>query len=205
MRLEYLVVKPLENNVFIIIDSGEAAVIDPALGLKDILERVKEAKAKVKYIINTHGHQDHTAHNAELKEATGARLCIHKHDAKHLENKQKAPYMKQLPTPSKTDIHIVNGTTFAVGDTEIKVLHTPGHTEGSSCFYIENAGMLFTGDTLFAGTYGRTDFPGGSHADMKKSLLRLSRLPDDTKVCPGHGRFTKIGKEKSWIKDFVKV
>ena len=206
MHVETLTVPPLDNNVYLILDeaSKEAAVIDTALGARDLRGKAESLGAKIEYILNTHGHPDHTADDAPLKSATGAKLAIFEVDAYRLErNAKESKWFLPAPPPAVTaDILLKEGTTVKVGSTALETLHTPGHTEGSCCFHDAVDDVLFSGDTLFAGSCGRTDTLGGSPAKMKASLERLARLPPETLVLPGHGPSTTIGRE-TWIVDLA--
>ncbi len=206
MRVESLVVPPLDNNVYLVIDeaSKQAAVIDAGLGSKDILAKAESLGVKVTIILNTHGHPDHTADDAPLKAATGAKLAIFEVDAYRLDrNAKESRWFLPAPPPAVApDILLKEGTTVQVGSIKLETIHTPGHTEGSCCFYDEADGILFSGDTLFAGSCGRTDTLGASPAKMKASLQRLAQLPPETRVLPGHGPSTTMGQE-TWIADLA--
>ncbi len=206
MRVETLVVPPLDNNVYLVVDeaSKQAAVIDTGLGAQDLLAKAESLGVKILYILNTHGHPDHTAEDGPLKNATGAKLAIFEVDAYRLERNAKEPrwFLPAPPPPVAADVLLKEGTSVQVGGLTLVTLHTPGHTEGSCCFYDEADSLLFSGDTLFAGSCGRTDTLGASPAKMKASLQRLAQLPPDTRVLPGHGPATTIGRE-SWIADVV--
>lgn len=206
MRVESLVVPPLENNVYLVIDEAghQAAVIDTGLGAKELLAKAQSLGASIVTILNTHGHPDHTADDAPLRAATGAKLGIFEVDAYRLDrNSKEARWFLPAPPPAVApDLLLKEGTTVHVGPISLETLHTPGHTEGSCCFYDEANGILFSGDTLFAGSCGRTDSLGASPAKMKASLLRLAQLPPETRVLPGHGPSTTIGQE-TWIADLA--
>ncbi|HYM40749.1 MAG TPA: MBL fold metallo-hydrolase [Thermoplasmata archaeon] len=206
MHVETLVVPPLDNNVYLVVDeaSHQAAVIDVGLGAREILAKAQELGVKILYVLNTHGHPDHTADDAPLKAATGAKLAIFEVDAYRLaRNANEAKWFLPAPPPVVTpDVLLKEGSTVTLGGVTLETLHTPGHTEGSCCFYDEGDGVLFSGDTLFAGSCGRTDTLGGSPAKMKASLRRLAQLPPETKVLPGHGPATTIGAE-TWIADLA--
>jgi glyoxylase-like metal-dependent hydrolase (beta-lactamase superfamily II) len=206
MRIETLVVPPLDNNVYLVVDEAakQAAVIDTGLGGDALLARAKELGVQILYILNTHGHADHTADDASLKAAAGAKLAIFEVDAYRLErNARESKWFMPAPPPAVTaDLLLKEGTTVPIGGTVLETLHPPGHTEGSCCFYDERDGVLFSGDTLFAGSCGRTDTLGASPARMKASLRRLAEFPPDTKVLPGHGPPTTIGQE-TWIADLA--
>jgi len=201
MIVKRFTVGPLGTNCYIVIceDSKEAMVIDPGIHedeYETVLDRVIR-DVKVRYIVNTHGHFDHIMGNHVLKEKTGASIMIHRADRAMLTDPSlNLSWMLGLRIVSPpTDIFLEDGTTFAVGDYRFKVIHTPGHSRGS--ISILGDGIVFTGDTLFAGSIGRTDLPGSSFNDLIRSLLdRLMRLPDETKVYPGHGPQSLIGVEK---------
>ncbi len=206
MRVETLVVPPLDNNVYLVVDeaSHQAVVVDTGLGAKEIQAKADGLGAKILMILNTHGHPDHTADDAPLKAATGAKLAIFEVDAYRLErNAKESHWFLPAPAPAVTaDLLLKEGMTVHVGGVVLETIHTPGHTEGSCCFYDAADGILFSGDTLFAGSCGRTDTLGASPAKMKASLQRLARLPPETLVLPGHGPSTTIGRE-TWIADLA--
>lgn len=208
LRIDAFVVPPLDNNVFILYEdgSGDALVIDVGQGSKVILDRLRDIDLHLKTIVNTHGHSDHTAEDGDLRKATGARLAIHELDAYRLATEDESAELLHISmNPIEPDIQLVNGTILKVGpNTSLKVLHTPGHTEGSICLYEEKLGQLFTGDTLFSGSYGRIDLSGGDVESMMQSLKMLETLPGSTDVYPGHGTFTKI-EDETWIKEVVKA
>jgi hydroxyacylglutathione hydrolase len=206
LRIESFVVPPLANNVFILYEDGwsSAVVIDVAMGSKEIAERLHELELKLDTIVNTHGHTDHTAEDETLRRLTGAKLAIHELDAYRLATEDEASMGLHIEKiPIEPDIQLTRGSIVPVGpNITLKVMHTPGHTEGSICLYEEKLGQLFSGDTLFAGTYGRVDTQGGSPEAMFNSLGLLLALPGSTDVYPGHGPFTKIESE-TWLKDTV--
>ncbi len=202
MYFEHFVVGPLQNNVYLIVDkeTERAAIIDPGFEHETFLKRAEQLGVEIKIIINTHGHADHTGKDREMKNATKADLAIHEADSHRLEeNARNPPPWLEIdpPQPCAPDILLKGGETLSIGDIQLKVLHTPGHTEGSICLYDREGLHLFTGDTLFAGTFGRTDLPGGDAGKMVQSLRELSRLPAEVRVYPGHGPFTTMARE-SW-------
>jgi len=177
------------------------AVIDPAFDPKKILNAVKAGGYTVTHVINTHGHADHTSGNAGIIEATGAQLCIHRLDAdqaSRLLTRSLSRLMGGKGSPRASRL-LEDNDIIHLGNTELRVIHTPGHTPGSICLYAE--GQLFTGDTLFVGAVGRTDLPGGSAKQLLKSIhQKLYTLPNDTRVWPGHdygeAPFSTIAIEK---------
>ncbi len=206
MRVEKVVSPPLDNNAYFLFDevSRLAAVVDPALAGKELLAMSEKFGAKIIYILNTHGHPDSTADDASIRTATGAKIAIFEVDAPRLERNARGTrwFLPAPPAPMKADVLLKEGSDLKLGDLVITALHTPGHTEGSACFRVETAGALFTGDTLYAGSCGRTDVQGGSPAKMVFTLRRLKGLPADTRVYPGHGPETTIGDE-TWISDLT--
>ncbi len=189
-------VPPYDNGTYIVIDDrGDALVIDPAMGERQVIDAVKERSLRLVEILNTHGHPDHIYGNAAVKEATRARLAIHRLDEYRLGPK-RPPASISLPIPPcDADDLFDEGPLTYVADLALTALHTPGHTEGSTCFYIEPEGVLFSGDVLFKGNTGRWDLPGGDREQMERSLERVLGLPATTKVYPGHGPSTTIGAE----------
>lgn len=180
--------------------TSKAAIIDPGGDEERILAEVKKAGLEVMYIILTHGHPDHVCGNRRLKEATGATIIMHSADAAFFGKPEIISYFSMLglePSPP-ADRMVEEGDIIEIGEEKLKVLHTPGHTPGGICLLCGND--LITGDTLFVGGVGRTDFPGGSHQDLMDSIkTRLLVLPDDTVVWPGHGyggKQSTIGEER---------
>lgn len=205
MQVISLVVGPISTNCYIVFceRTREAVVIDPGFDRFDediVLGKIRELGLSVKYIINTHGHIDHISGNAKLKRETGAKIAVHADDAEMLIDPSKNYFIGALFSTygvSPPDILLKDGDEIRVGDIRIRVLHTPGHTPGSISLYIEEEGVVFTGDTLFAGSIGRTDLPGSSHEKIMRSIReKLLSLPDETRVYPGHGPETTIGIER---------
>jgi len=199
MVLTRLVVGPLQVNCFILADekTKEAVVIDPGDDAGDILRVIEEKGLKVKYIINTHAHFDHVGANKALKDATGAELLLHEADAPVLAttaNQSRSFGMKPVSSPP-ADRYVKQGDLIRAGEISLKVLETPGHTPGGISLLEE--GMVFTGDALFAGSIGRTDFPGGDLLTLLGSIKKnLMTLPDETRVFSGHGPASTIGEER---------
>jgi len=183
-------------------DTGEALVIDPAANVAGILAQAAKNDLQIKYIVNTHGHVDHICGNKEMKAKTGAPIIIHEGDAFMLGH--TAPMLLQMfgaEDSPPADITVNDGDTIAVGNISLQVIHTPGHSPGGMSLYIK--GFVFTGDTLFVESVGRTDLDGSSAAQMFRSIKeKLFTLPDDTQVLPGHnyGRTntSTIGHEKRY-------
>ncbi|MHB8568210.1 MAG: MBL fold metallo-hydrolase [Nitrososphaerales archaeon] len=205
LRIEALVVPPLSNNVYIVYEDGtdDALVIDVALGARTILERLHELDLKAKLIVNTHGHADHTAEDGLLRRETGAKIAIQELDAYRLAVDEESELLGIMRMPLEPDIQLMGNQELSLGkNISLSVIHTPGHTEGSICLYDEKREQLFSGDTLFAGGYGRIDARGADATSMISSLKILIELPPRTEVYPGHGRFTTLGEEK-WLNEIV--
>jgi hydroxyacylglutathione hydrolase len=194
-------VPPYDNGCYLIVDArNEAIVIDPSMGDRQVIDAVREQGMRLVEILNTHGHPDHIFGNAAVKEATRARLAIHRLDEYRLGPK-RPPTQIDVPPCSADDL-FEDGQLPYLDDVELSALHTPGHTEGSTCFYLRRAGALFSGDLLFKGNIGRTDLPGSDPAAMAESLSRIaSSLPAKTRVYPGHGDETTIGDEIATLRD----
>ncbi len=180
----------------------EALVIDPADECERIFKEAKDKDYTIKYILNTHSHIDHIMGNRRMRDLTNAQIIIHERESSSLIN--QSPYMMNMfgaePSPP-ADITVRDGDTIEIGETSLKVIHTPGHSPGSISLY--HKGIVFTGDTLFVGGVGRTDLAGGSTDVLVSSIhKKLFTLPDDTIVAPGHnyGDTPKstIGREKMY-------
>ncbi|HEY3378562.1 MAG TPA: MBL fold metallo-hydrolase [Armatimonadota bacterium] len=193
---------PLEVNCYLVADveAGDALLIDAPLQVAEIMcAQAEELGVTIRQIVCTHGHWDHTMGLGELIAATGATVACHALDQDMLEHPSTAPF--NLPftlTPVTPDNLLEDDDVVEVGNHHLTVLHTPGHTPGCICLYDAEDGILFSGDTLFAGTHGRVDFPGSDPAQMVCSLQRLRALPADTRFYPGHGPESTIGRE-SWL------
>lgn len=179
-------------------DTKEAVVIDPGAEPEVILAALEEADLKVKYIINTHGHIDHIGAVKEVREATGAPVVIHKEDAALFENAHEnlSMFVGSQLTLDPAEKLVEEGDTLTFGSNHtLKIIHTPGHTRGGMSLQME--GLVFTGDTLFAASIGRSDLPGGNHRQLISAIKeKLFPLGDDTVVYPGHGPESTIGREK---------
>ncbi len=188
-----------ESNTYLIANesTGESVVIDPGGDTTPLLTEVKRRNLTLRYILNTHGHIDHIAANAYLIPSTCNQLGLHPADRELLEAGGGAGWFDLAYVPSPPpNLELFDGQLLEFGNLKIEVIHTPGHTPGSVCFYIESAAALFTGDTLFAGSVGRTDFAGGSSRALSASLKRLIALPPTTKIYSGHGPTSTIEAEK---------
>ena len=202
MRLYAHRVEPFDNGMYLLADDrGDAILIDPSRGEREALATIREQGLKVIEILNTHGHEDHVFDNASLKERTRARLAIHRADAYRLDPASRPSVLLDAPKSIADDL-IEEGPLAYVRNLELQAIHTPGHTEGSTCFYLPKESLLFSGDLLFAGNVGRTDLPGGDTKQMEASLARVAAMPPDTRVFPGHGPATTIGDELRWLKGF---
>lgn len=183
-------------------ETRTCAVIDPAFDAKTILKEIETAGYKITHVINTHGHADHVSANAEIIKATGAQLCVHEGDAQQVSGFLTRSLSRIMGGKGSPGVNCIlkDNDVIKIGKTELRVIHTPGHTFGSICIYAE--GHLFTGDTLFVGAVGRTDLPGGSTSTLVSSIReKLYSLPDETVVWPGHDYgdtpTSTIGREKS--------
>jgi len=194
-----MAVGPIQANCFIVgcEETRQAIVIDPGAEGDRILMALADARLKATHIVNTHGHFDHVGANRRIKDVTGAELLIHPLDAPMLVHlpAQAAAFGLSAEESPAPDRLLQDGETIAVGQLRFTVIHTPGHTPGG--ISLQGDGVVFVGDTLFAGSVGRTDFPGGDFATLKHSIQqRLFRLDDRLRVCTGHGPDTTIGTEK---------
>ena len=182
-------------------NTKQGVIIDPGGNEDDILSACQAEHITVKYIVNTHGHPDHVCGNRQLKEATSANIVMHAADADFFGQDSVEQFFSQLGLPASppVDKRVEDGDTLTFGNETHTVIHTPGHTPGGMCLYSKP--NLFSGDTLFAGGVGRTDFPGGSTQQLLASIKeRLLSLPPDTIVWPGHGyggEHSTISQEKT--------
>jgi hydroxyacylglutathione hydrolase len=201
MILETFPVGPLQCNCTILGDeqAGEAIVIDPGEEVGRIHRRLTELGLKLKQILVTHGHIDHVGGALKLKRLTGAPILLNENDLPQLEimDKQAGWLGVETPETAPPDESLADGLRVGLQSCPAQVLHTPGHTEGSICLHFAPLKLLIAGDTLFAGSIGRTDLPGGDFDQIIDSIgSRLLALPDETKVQPGHGPATTIGAER---------
>jgi hydroxyacylglutathione hydrolase len=201
MELLSRVVGPLATNVHVLADpaSREAIAIDTATpSLAWIADELAERAWTLKLIVSTHGHWDHIGDNAAVAEHSGADIAVHPLDRERLEQPTSISAPFDI-VPSVPAVDLAEGDVVRFGELRLRVLHTPGHTEGSVCLHAEDDGILFSGDTLFAGGWGRTDLPGGDETQMVESLVRLTAFEDPLHVLPGHGPATTIGRERPWL------
>jgi hydroxyacylglutathione hydrolase len=195
------VVGPVATNVHILADpaSREAIAIDTAIpSLGWIVDELAARDWTLKLIVSTHGHWDHIGDNAAVAEHTGADTAVHPLDRERLTNPQPLYAPFEIP-PSVPAVELAEGGVVRFGAIRLRVLHTPGHTEGSVCLQAADEGVLFSGDTLFAAGWGRVDLPGGDPGAMVESIARLTGLEDHVAVFPGHGATTTIGRERAWM------
>lgn len=196
---------PLGNNTYVLSSSGEAIVIDPALGCYDtILSFLKEKNLSLKAIWITHSHLDHFAGSKPFVDTFNVPIAVHALDAPNLEKpgKDLIELWMECP-PVKPSLLLKDKDTLCCGKSLWTMLHTPGHSPGSICFYNAEEKAIFTGDTLFRGTYGKCSFPTSDATLMAESLYKLSDLPEETIVYPGHGPKTTIGREKKWMRTLL--
>jgi glyoxylase-like metal-dependent hydrolase (beta-lactamase superfamily II) len=202
----HAVIGPLSTNVYVLADPAtrEAIAIDTATpSLAWIAAALDERDWTLKLIVSTHGHWDHVGDNAAVAEHTGAPIAVHPLDRHYLVT-PKPLFAPFEIVPSVPAVELAEGGVIRFGEIRLRVLHTPGHTEGSVCLLSDDDGLLFAGDTLFPGGWGRVDLPGGSPEAMVASLARLGELEDRLRVLPGHGAATTIGRERAWM-DLVRL
>ena len=201
MELLHRVVGPVNTNVYVLGDeaSREAIAIDTARPCVSWITETLLARGwTLKLIVSTHGHWDHIGDNAAIAAHTGADIAVHPLDRERLIRPQPlfAPFEI---APSVPAVDLAEGGRIRFGSIDLEVLHTPGHTEGSVCLHAREAGLLLSGDTLFAGGWGRVDLPGGSPDQMVESVRRLRDLEPSLRVLPGHGAATTIERERAWM------
>lgn len=198
MIIETIEDRFMGENTYLLGDesSGKCAIIDPGATLNDILSRVRNRNFTVEYIILTHGHADHIGTVKKLKEETNAKIVAHENERELLIDRKKNLSVRFPcgPQEFEADVYVKDKDKLAIGDLKVTFIHTPGHTPGGMCVKVGN--HMFTGDTLFAGSIGRTDFYGGDFKQMNKSLNKLANQDENIIIYPGHGPTSTIGKEK---------
>lgn len=200
---------PFSTNAYVVAcaNTSEAAIIDPAPDSFDEIEAyILENRLTVKKILLTHSHWDHIADVKRLKEKYQAQVFVHPLDAPNLQEpgSDGLPCWVKIPAV-QPDILLEEGMQISIGKLVLQVLHTPGHSPGCVCFYEPKQKVLFSGDTLFKGTIGNLSFPTSQPALMGTSLAKLAKLPEETRVFPGHGPMTTIREESSWLQDAKKL
>ena len=184
MQINHLIVGEIQTNWYLLSSDNEIAIIDPGGEADKILSEIKKLSGNLKYIINTHYHQDHTLANKKIKQETGAKILIHESEKDYID--------------FRIDQALKNNDEIKIGNGTLKVIHTPGHTQGSICLFDDN--YVFVGDTIFENGYGRTDLPGGSQEKMEKSLEKLVKLlKPETTIYSGHGEVFKWTKWQAWL------
>lgn len=180
---------------------GEAVVVDPGDEPEEILALARDMGVRITRIVASHAHLDHIMAVRTIKEVTGADFLLHKADrslADALPRTTEQLLGYAVPPAPQPDRYLTGGESLEIAGLDAQILHTPGHTPGSVCLYVPDAGLLFSGDTLFRGSIGRTDLPGGNHMQIIRSIVdQLMLLPDETRVLPGHMLETRIGQERS--------
>jgi hydroxyacylglutathione hydrolase len=206
VKLEVAAFGPWETNAYLVWDgrSSQALVLDPGMGAAGpLMERIGVNGLRLHLIANSHGHIDHIFDNGPLMRASEAPLAIHPDDVYRLDGRNNYGFEVEAVTATE---QLREGEQIRIGDLAFDVLHTPGHTEGSVCLYEERLGLLLSGDVLFAGSYGRTDLPGGNEDQQVASLARLAReIPTEVRVLPGHGPETTIERELPWMERIAKA
>ena len=201
VRIEIGAFGPWQTNAYLVWDgrSTDALVVDPGMGAAEpLMQRAAANGLRIHLIANSHGHVDHIFDDAPLVRASSAPLAIHPDDAYRLDGRNTYGFELEPVTASRD---LRDGEQVRIGDLAFDVLHLPGHTEGSICLYEERSGILLSGDVLFAGSYGRTDLPGGNDEQMVASLARLAReVPGNVRVLPGHGPETTVERELPWLR-----
>lgn len=201
MKIEKAEVGVIGTNFYVVTDekTGLSFAVDTGADFSELEPLLKNKK--IKYILLTHGHYDHILGTAAVKRSMGAEIVIGEKDAQCLFNETLSRAGLHFPgvqEPVRADIQVKDGDEITVGSIKIKVMETPGHTKGSVCYILPEEGVIFSGDTLFYRSIGRTDFPGSSYSDMENSLFKLRKLDGDYKVYPGHGMPTTLDFERKY-------
>jgi glyoxylase-like metal-dependent hydrolase (beta-lactamase superfamily II) len=199
LRIETFVAGPLANNIYLLCDdeAQQCVLVDPSIDSDAALAQVRSNSTVLTAIWNTHGHFDHIYDNARWKKAFSVPLLAHAGDEYFLEHLEEMALWFGLPAPERIapDAALHEGDEVKVGDCAARVLHTPGHSPGSVSFYFQKEGVCISGDVIFEGSAGRTDLPLCSRDDLDDSLARLAALPPETRLLPGHGAATTVGRE----------
>ncbi len=196
---QYILLEYFQTNTWLLFDdeTKTGVLIDPSAPSEELLSDIRELGLSIAYIVNTHGHGDHIGGNDWFRSRLQAKLAIHADDAAMLpDNRKNLSVYMDSPIPAhQADLLLNDGDSLPLGNFTIHIIHTPGHTKGGICLLADK--LLISGDTLFEQSIGRTDFPGGDHAQIIHSIkTKLFTLADDTVVYPGHGPRTAIGMEK---------
>lgn len=206
MKINHYVVGQVQTNCYVVInqENKECFIIDPGASAKQLAERIKKDELTPVAVLLTHGHFDHAGAAEELAEEFGIKIYAHEAEKDTLENPQKnVSWMMGASETYHANVFLKDEEVLTLAGFEIKVIHTPGHTEGGCCYYIETEAVIFTGDTLFAQSVGRTDFPGGSMSQIVRSITEkimtlnaAGNLETDIMVYPGHNDPTTIETER---------
>lgn len=202
IKVDYRILGDVGTNCYLVVneDNGECILIDPADCPDKIQQMIEKNNAELKAVLLTHGHYDHITAAEDIRNMYNINIYA-SCDEKELltDTRMNLSVHSRKPVTLKADVYHNDGDVYELAGMTIEIKHTPGHTIGGSCYYIKEAGILFSGDTLFAESVGRTDFPTGSMSQIVHSIKdKLLDLPDDTKVFPGHGESTSIGYEKKY-------
>ncbi|MDO9508152.1 MAG: MBL fold metallo-hydrolase [Thermovirgaceae bacterium] len=202
MKLQRFALGALWTNGYLVYDgSGAGFFVDPGGDPAEVIAAIEEKRIRLEYIFLTHGHADHIAGLDKLRVKAGRGVLVHEDDASMLSVPESnlSAFVGERLAIAPAEAFFKDGDDFSAGNLSIRAIHTPGHTRGSSCFLVEEAGespILLSGDTLFAGSVGRSDLPGGDERVLLASLGKLGSFPDSMKVFPGHGPGTTIGEER---------
>jgi glyoxylase-like metal-dependent hydrolase (beta-lactamase superfamily II) len=200
--IEHILAGPIQTNLFVVGDreTQTGAIVDAGNAADELLEVADDHGLNIEYIWQTHAHVDHVMGLNEVKEQTDADIYLHEEEMPIYEAIPRQGQMFglniTLPEPPQVDVFVEEGETLQLGNLEAEVFHLPGHSPGSIGFYFADEDVIFSGDVLFEGSIGRTDIPGADPEAIKRSLNRLKKFPDETRVLSGHGGETTIGREK---------